>query len=213
MSSIPLETLLPPHHHSGGGTAFFSMVLMWLTMTIAMMTPTVLPWMLAFASFTEDVSLRRVGSFAAGYFIIWFGYSIVMSGAQMVLHASGWLPDGRLGSGIGGVVLIAAGVFQFLPFRNACLSHCRNPMTYFVSQWRNGPASGFRIGVSHGAFCLGCCWLLMATGFAMGVMNLAWMAALTVMIALEQILPRGDRLARVFGILFLALGCVLLIGR
>jgi predicted metal-binding membrane protein len=213
MSSIPLETLLDPHQHPAGGTAFLSMVLMWQIMTIVMMTPAVLPWMRAFVSFTEDGSLWRVGSFATGYFVVWFGYSVVMSVAQLALHASGWLPDGRLGSGLGGAVLISAGIFQFLPFRNACLSHCRNPMTYFLSQWRNGPRSGFRIGVSHGAFCVGCCWLLMVTGFAMGVMNLVWMAALTVMIALEQVLPRGDRLAKLFGILFVAFGCVIMFRR
>ena len=208
-----METLLDPHQHSAGWTAFLSMALMWLIMTIVMMTPAVLPWVRAFVSFTEDVSLWRVGSFAAGYFVVWFGYSVLMSVAQLALHAAGWLPDGRLGSGLGGAVLISAGIFQFLPFRNACLSHCRNPMTYFLSHWRNGPRSGFRIGASHGAFCVGCCWLLMMTGFAMGVMNLVWMAALTVMIALEQVLPRGDRLAKLFGILFVGFGCVIMFRR
>jgi predicted metal-binding membrane protein len=212
MSILSLETVFSPHHHSSGGIAILSMVIMWQAMTIAMMTPAVLPWMRAFATFTADFPARRIGSFAAGYFLVWLSYSVVMSIFQLALQRSGWLPDGRLGSGIGGVVLLSAGVFQLLPFKNACLSHCRNPMTYFLSQWRNGPRSGFGIGVSHGAFCLGCCWLLMMTGFAMGVMNLGWMAVLTVMIALEQIVPRGDRLARVFGILFVVFGCLLLIG-
>ena len=203
--------LAAPHHHQNGADSFFYTVMMWQAMMIVMMTPTVLPWMLALAAVTPDAALRRVGAFTAAYFVVWLSYSGAMSAAQLVLQGSGRLPDGKLAGMVAGTVLIASGIFQFLPFKNACLSHCRNPLTYFMSRWRNRPCGGFRLGLVHGAYCLGCCWLLMMTGFAMGVMNMVWMAALTVMIAAEQIVPRGNRLVPFFGTVLMAWGCVLVI--
>ena len=200
-----------PHHHQGSADSFIYTLMMWQAMTIVMMMPTVLPWMLALAAVTPNAALRRVGAFTAAYFVVWLAYSGVMSAAQLVLQGSGRLPDGKLGGMVAGAVLIASGIFQFLPFKNACLSHCRNPLTYFMSRWRNGPCGGFRLGLVHGAYCLGCCWLLMMTGFAMGVMNMVWMAVLTVMIALEQTAPRGNRLIPFFGTGLTAWGCLLVV--
>jgi predicted metal-binding membrane protein len=109
-----------------------------------------------------------------------------------------------------GAVLVASGVSQFVPLRQACLSHCRNPLTYFLARWRDGPAGGFRMGAVHGAFCLGCCWMIMLSGFALGVMNLAWMAVLTAMVCLEQLAPNGVWLGRAFGAGLAVWGLVLL---
>jgi len=130
--------LVAPYHHQSGADPFFYTVMMWQAMMIVMMAPTVLPWMLALAAVTPDAALRRVGAFTAAYFVVWLAYSGVMSAAQLVLQDSGRLPDGKLGGMVAGTVLIASGIFQFLPFKNACLSHCRNPLTYFMSRWRNG---------------------------------------------------------------------------
>jgi predicted metal-binding membrane protein len=103
-------------------------------------------------------------------------------------------------------VLIAAGAFQFMPLKGACLAHCRSPLGYFIARWQDGPIGGFRLGLSHGAYCLGCCWLVMLTALAMGVMNLAWMAVLTMIVALEQVAPGGIWLGRGFGVLLIAWG-------
>ena len=107
-------------------------------------------------------------------------------------------------------MLVSAGAFQFVPLKGACLAHCRNPLSYFLARWNNGPIGGFRLGVSHGAYCLGCCWLLMLTALAMGVMNLAWMAVLTVVVALEQVAPAGVWVGRAFGVVLIAWGAWLL---
>ena len=93
-----------------------------------------------------------------------------------------------------------------MPLKGACLAHCRSPLGYFIARWQDGPIGGFRLGLSHGAYCLGCCWLVMLTTLAMGVMNLAWMAVLTMIVALEQVAPGGIWLGRGFGVLLIAWG-------
>jgi predicted metal-binding membrane protein len=205
----------PPHAH---GHSFFSVVIMWQAMMVAMMSPAVLPWLLAFSRLQPHCgrhsrkSLGAIAAFASGYFVMWLIYSVGASFVQVALQRSGWLPlDGRIGGAGGSVVLILAGVFQMVPFRRACLRHCRNPLMFLLSRWRNGPAGGFRLGLSHGAYCVGCCWLLMLTGFAMGVMNIAWMAVLTVVVCVEQLAPRGERIGVVAGIGLAGWGLALLV--
>ena len=123
----------------------------------------------------------------------------------------GWLSHAHvLAAPLGAVVLIAAGLFQFAPARRACLTHCRNPLTHLLARWRGG-VSGFRIGLAHGAHCVGCCWALMATAFAVGVMNLWWMAALAAIAAIEQTAPHGDRVGGAFGLALAGWGVVLLV--
>src|SRR5206468_284506 len=109
-------------------------------------------------------------------------------------HAA-WLSGSHtLPRSVGALVLIGAGLFQFTAIKYACLRHCRNPLTYFLRRWRNGPPSGFRVGLEHGVFCVGCCWALMATTFAVGVMSVAWMVGLAAVSALEQLALKGDHL-------------------
>jgi predicted metal-binding membrane protein len=117
---------------------------------------------------------------------------------------------GKLPTSAAGIVLIAAGVVYFTPLSRSCLKHCRNPLTYFLSHWDNGSHGGFRFGVVHGAYCVGCCWALMFTGFAMGVMNMMWMALLTVIVCVEKLAPRGDRIAGVAAIGLIVWGALLL---
>jgi predicted metal-binding membrane protein len=195
----------PLHPHAGPATprGFLAAVVMWQAMMVAMMTPTVAPWVLAYARLVGEAPPgARLGppvTFAAGYFTIWLAYSIVAAAIQMALRTIG--PVGHEGPppALAGGVLLAAGAFQFAPIRQACLTHCRNPLSYLLARWRGGPPGAFRLGLGHGAYCVGCCWLLMLTGFAMGVMNLAWMALLTVMMAVEQSTPVGIAVGRTFG--------------
>lgn len=194
-----------PHAHGADLGAFVAAVVMWQAMIVAMMTPTVLPWLATYARLVapgdaSTATWRSIAGFAGGYFIVWLAYGIVAAGAQIGLQAAGLVGhDGAVPARAGGVVLLMAGGAQFLPARQACLTHCRNPLSYFLARWRNGPVSGFSLGVAHGAWCVGCCWLIMATGFAIGLMNLAWMALLTIVLAAEQTLPGGVWVGRVFG--------------
>jgi predicted metal-binding membrane protein len=183
-------------------------------MVVAMMTPTVLPWIAAFAKLSLPASGRwpfgPVTAFTGGYFLVWLGYSVSAAALQLLVQQAGWMTDGRVTAPLAGAVLVACGVSQIVPLRQACLSHCRNPLTYFLARWRDGPAGGFRMGAVHGAFCLGCCWMIMLSGFALGVMNLAWMAVLTAMVCLEQLAPNGVWLGRAFGAGLAVWGLVLL---
>jgi predicted metal-binding membrane protein len=201
-------TLSAPHHDHGAARGFFYAVAMWQVMVVAMMTPTVLPWITAFARMSTPGPLASVRgwapgptlAFTSGYFIVWLGYSAAAALLQLLAQQAGWMTGDRLTTFLAGMVLLGSGVSQFLPLKQACLSHCRNPLTYFLAHWRNGPIGGLRMGVVHGAYCLGCCWLVMLSAFALGVMNLAWMAVLTVVLCVEQLAPGGAWLGRAFGV-------------
>jgi len=210
------ESAATPHVHAPDWRSYASAVAMWQAMVVAMMTPTVLPWVSTFARLTArsgdgEPTALAVAAFPAGYFTIWLAYSAAAAAGQMALHQLGLLADDRVLAPLAGLVLILAGVSQFLPLKRACLAHCRNPLTYFLARWRNGPIGGFRLGVTHGAYCLGCCWLVMLSGFAVGLMNLGWMAALTVVLCLEQVAPGGERIGQVAGIAMAAWGVALIL--
>jgi predicted metal-binding membrane protein len=190
-------------------SAFAAAVLMWQAMMTAMMAPTVLRWLDAFAALAGS---RRAPAFLAGYFTVWLGYSVAAAGLQTALSRAGFLPHpgGRLPAAAGGAVLIVSGLVYFTPFSRACLRHCRNPLTYFLARWNNAPRGGFAIGLTHGAYCAGCCWAVMLTAFAMGIMNMLWMAFLTVLMCIEKLAPRGDRIGAIAAAGMVAWGLVLL---
>jgi predicted metal-binding membrane protein len=166
---------------------------MWFGMMTAMMAPSVWPWVLASRRFGINTLM-----FASGYLAAWAVYSIAAAALQLKLA-----PLPAIG---GAAVLILAGLFQFTAFKQACLTHCRNPLTYFVTRWRNGPAGGFRLGFGHGIFCVGCCWALMLTALAAGIAGTLWMALLTAAVFAEQVLRSGDRLSRLIGGILIAVG-------
>jgi predicted metal-binding membrane protein len=200
------------HPHGGHWSAatLWTAVVMWQAMMVATMTPTVAPWVGAYARLAGDaVGGRALGpsfAFAGGYFAIWLVYSVAAAFIQLVVTRAGLLPPAGPSPALAGTVLIAAGAFQFTSVKQACLSHCRNPLSYLLSRWRGGPPRAFRLGAAHGAYCVGCCWLLMLTGFAVGLMNLAWMALITLVLALEQAAPGGVWLGRLFGAALVAWG-------
>jgi len=210
------SVFLAPHRHELDGRSLVSAVIMWQAMMVAMMTPALLRWLMTFAVLTAGTGggasrLRPVAALASGYFVVWLCYSLGAAGIQIALQQMSLLQNGRVGASSAGVLLILAGLFQFAPLKRACLSHCRNPLTYLLSRWRGGPRGGFRLGIAHGAYCVGCCWLLMMTGLAMGVMNMAWMAVLTLVVGVEQVAPHGDRIAGALGIASAGWGLVLLL--
>ncbi len=210
LARMPGHAMMCPAHSALDARGFLISVAMWQAMMIAMMTPTVMRWLFAFASLGKPGGGGAL-SFGAGYFVVWLGYSVVAAALQMALQQTGFLEmSGKLPARAAGAVLIAAGVLHFTPLTRACLKHCRNPLTYFLARWKNGPPGGFRVGLTHGGYCVGCCWALMLTGFAMGVMNLAWMAALTVLMCVEKLAPGGERIGAAAAVGMAVWGGVLL---
>lgn len=189
---------------------------MWTVMMAAMMLPPSLPWVVTFARLSSGTALarrRRTAAFMAGYGAIWGAYALAAASVQVVLQQTGLMvaPGPALPTRVGGLVLLGVGVFQFLPVKAACLKQCRSPVSFFLASWRDGPGGAFRMGVGHGKHCLGCCWALMAAAFALGVMNLAWMAILTLVLCVEKLVPRGAELGRLAGVLAVLMGAWMLV--
>ena len=187
---------------------------MWWVMMVAMMLPAAAPVILlnAAAAPREGPAARvHSGWFLAGYLAAWGAFSLVAATLQLALERSGVLDQMTMGTGarwFSAAVLIAAGLYQLSPLKGACLSQCRNPAQFLVRNYRPGRAGALSMGVKHGAFCVGCCWLLMALLFVGGVMNLAWIALLTLLVAAEKLLPGGRWIAWATGALCIAWGAV-----
>jgi predicted metal-binding membrane protein len=132
---------------------------------------------------------------------------------QFTLHSLALLsPDMRAASPYAGAaLLIAGGIYQWLPVKQSCLAHCRSPLGFLSTSWREGRAGAVMMGVTHGAFCVGCCWMLMALLFVAGVMNLVWVAALSIVVLLEKVMPGGQWIARGLGIVLILSGVMLLV--
>lgn len=184
--------------------------LMWIVMMAAMMAPAALPITLVFLRLDRERGATRPGSgllFAAGYLAAWFGFALVATLVQWLLHRASLLHGMVMAAGpvLAGATLLVAGTFQLTPLKEACLSHCRTPMGFLLGHWRPGPSGAFRMGLHHGTYCLGCCWALMLIMFAAGVMSVAAMAVLTVFILAERVLP-GRWATRFPGVLLIAWG-------
>jgi predicted metal-binding membrane protein len=189
---------------------------MWAVMMAAMMLPSASPMLLLFSRISADRGGRgnrstSVGFFAAGYLSIWVAFSAIAALLQWILHSSAVLsPDMRAASPlVSAAILVAAGVYQLLPIKQSCLGHCRSPLDFLTTSWREGRGGAAMMGITHGMFCVGCCWMLMGLLFAAGVMNLLLVAALSATILLERIHSSGARLARIIGLLLIGAGIVL----
>ena len=179
---------------------------MWWVMMVAMMVPAAAPTVLLYA---RSARPPHSGAFLTGYLLCWLGFSILAVALQFALEAAGRLAHMGMALSsprLAGVLLIAAGLYQFTPLKSACLNHCRSPAHWLSRHYRPGRTGALRMGLSHGAYCLGCCWMLMLVLFVVGVMNLAWIAALTSLVAAEKLLPRGRIIARIGGFLFVVWG-------
>jgi predicted metal-binding membrane protein len=177
---------------------FAPRLLMWAVMMVAMMLPSAAPMLLTFAAVTRNRRCAErpyvpVTVFAAGYLAIWCLFSLVAAVGQWLLHRAALLSPMMASSSVmlAGLLLLAAGLFQFTPLKKSCLTRCRAPLDFIMTRWREGSAGAFSMGIEHGAFCAGCCWALMALLFVLGVMNILWIAILTIVVALEKILPRA----------------------
>jgi len=202
-----------------GPAELFFLFLMWSVMMAAMMIPSVSQVVLLYARYVRTKGdggrvVHLTGLFVLGYLASWTGFSILATLAQWGLHEAALISPMMVSTSpvLGGVILIAAGVFQWTPLKHACLSHCRSPVGFLVSEWRDGGAGAFVMGLRHGTYCVGCCWLLMAVLFVTGVMNLLWIAAIAAFVLIEKLVPSGEWVGRVAGILLAGYGLWIIIG-
>ena len=189
---------------------------MWAVMMVAMMLPTAWPMVRTFAVLsTRGSDARgRTTAFVGAYLLVWAGFSLGITFLQWALQAADWVtPMMALRSpAVAGALLIAAGIYQFTPLKQACLATCRTPLAFLMTEWRPGLSGAWRMGLRHGVLCAGCCWLLMALLFVLGVMNLAWIAVLAAFVLLEKTWPKLRWLSAAGGTALIIWGTVLLAG-
>ncbi len=200
------------------GGDFALMFLMWSVMMIGMMLPGATPMILLFAMVNRQKReaghpFVPTGAFALGYAGAWVSFSLLATIGQWTLHGAALLSPMLVSTSaiLAGALFIAAGIYQLTPLKHACLKNCRSPLHFIMTRWRSGSAGALRMGLEHGAYCVGCCWFLMGLLFVLGVMNLLWVAALTILVLVEKAAPRGEMTARVSGAAMLAGGLTLLI--
>lgn len=207
--SAPIVQLMMPKSAAWTGLEFFAVWAMWAVMMGAMMLPSAIPMVRAYQSVVTRNASENFGPyFVWGYLVVWCLYSLAVTGAQWLLQASAVLtPMLVLSDGvIAGMVVILAGVVQWTPLKNACLEKCRTPLGFLITEWRKGATGGFQMGLKHGAVCVGCCWALMAVLFVLGVMNIFAIAAVTCIVAAEKILPKGEVIAKLGGVVLVVWG-------
>lgn len=186
----------------------------WTLMMAAMMLPSMTPVVSLYDRMRAGHALSRVatGAFVAGYLALWSAAGLAAYGAVKAADALaggtfGWHDAGRP---VAGAVILLAAVYQLTPLKERCLRHCRSPLGFLLGHWRAGRAGALRMGVVHGTWCLGCCWALMATLFAVGLMSLGWMAFVAALIAVERLAPGGDRTRYAVAAALAVLGLALL---
>ena len=191
--------------------------LMWWTMMIAMMLPSAAPTILLHARSAAhgNPAVRpATASFLFGYLAAWAGFSWLATLLQMILGQAGLVGPLRMASQshrLSGAILLAVGLYQLSPVKEVCLNHCRNPAGFLIRHYRPGSLGAMRMGLVHGTYCIGCCWLLMALLFVGGVMNLVWIALLTLIVAGEKLLPIGRILPLISGVFCVVWGMAILL--
>lgn len=211
LHTAPAHALLG-HGRTGpwGLSELLFAALLWAVMVIGMMLPSASPMLLMFASFSRrrlhSDPLTSTAMLAAGYLVVWIAYSGAAVAVQASLQRAAMIsPTGVIASPqLAALLLLVAGIFQFTPLKRACLAKCRTPMGFIIHEWRPGRTGALVMGLRHGAYCVGCCWALMALMLVLGVMNLAWMAALTAFGLLEKIAPAPLWTGRIAGIALIA---------
>jgi len=208
--SLCQATALPGASWDAGGFAIVA--LMWGAMTLAMMLPSAAPMILTYAEIAETAARKHeriVSPFtlAAGYAVVWLGFAAAATLAQFLFTRAAWLDTGMASaSGLfSGATFIGAGVYQFSALKHACLTQCQSPFPFFFVHWQTTARGVFRLGMKQGLYCLGCCWAMMLMMFAVGVMNVIWMAGLGALMTIEKIGP-GKRFTHILGAALVAIG-------
>jgi predicted metal-binding membrane protein len=203
-----------PHQQMAGmaPTPLPALVAMWWVMMAAMMLPSAAPTILLYARVRQqrggDSAIPDSAVFLAGYLLVWLAFSVAAALAQQRLTGAAMrISDASAQAAL----LFAAGAYQLSPLKTACLRECRSPAAFLARHWRPGVSGAVRLGVLHGAWCLGCCWALMALLFVGGVMNIAWVLLVAGLVAVEKLLPRGPWVARASGAAMLIWGALILL--
>jgi predicted metal-binding membrane protein len=191
---------------------------MWWVMMLGMMLPGAAPIILTFDAVQRRKQARAeayvpTAMFVAGYLLVWGAFSVAATAAQWALQQAALLSPmlAPVSPVLGGILFVLAGIYQFSPLKNACLSHCRSPFAFVLNDWRDGWIGALCMGAGHGLYCLGCCWALMALLFAVGVMNLLWVAAIAAFVFAEKLLPGGLWVSRLGGGAMAAFGVWLMV--
>jgi predicted metal-binding membrane protein len=215
MAAMGQDMVMPPM----GANDLLLLLAMWWIMMIGMMLPSAAPMILTFAAINRGRRARRqpytpTMLFTSGYLLAWGGFSVAATLAQWTLEQASLLSPMAMkitSPLLGGLLFIAAGIYQLTPLKTACLRSCRSPFDFVVNHWRDGAGGALRMGFSHGLYCLGCCWILMALLFAVGAMNLIWIAALAAVVLVEKLFPGGVWIGRIGGLVLIAWGVRLVI--
>jgi predicted metal-binding membrane protein len=193
------------------------MVTMWAVMMAAMMLPSAVPMVLTYDRLDRGSPLGQGGSaalFVAGYAVVWSGFAVGAAGLQWVLQTMA-LVDGMgeaTQRGLASLLLVGAGAFQFSPVKRRSLGACRTPMGFLTTSWRDGRAGALRMGLHHGSLCLRCCWALMTLLFVLGVMNLFWVALLSIFVLAEKVSRRGETISLIGGLVMIVWGIGAILG-
>lgn len=216
MPGMDMADMAMPHPQPWEFADVLLLFVMWAVMMVAMMTPSAAPMILMFAMIhrkRREAERPGVGTgvFLVGYLVVWTASAALATLAQWGLHSAALLSPAMASQSplLGGVLLIAAGVFQWTPLKNACLAQCRSPLSFLMTEWREGTIGALVMGVRHGAYCVGCCWMLMGLLFVAGVMNLVWVAAIAAFVLIEKVVA-GERISRIAGVVFVAAGLLLM---
>jgi predicted metal-binding membrane protein len=213
---LSAQNMTMPMVASWSARDYFFTFAMWSVMMVGMMSATAAPVLLLFSGMLKSRNGRALDEavilFGVGYLIVWVGFSALAALTQLALHNAAMLsPSMATTSSIfGGVVLLLAGAYQLTPAKRACLRECQSPLGFLMSNWREGPKGALLMGLKHGKYCLGCCWALMCVLFVVGVMNLAWVAALTAFILIEKFGRGGFYVARLSGLAMIAAGILVM---
>jgi predicted metal-binding membrane protein len=182
---------------------------MWWTMMMAMMLPTAAPAILSYGAIARNIEKAGpMSAFVAGYAAVWSAFSAAAVALQIVtadlIPLTGMMAV--ISKTVGGGLLVAAGLYQFTPLKHACLKHCQSPFFYIAHHWQNGAGGAWRMGLSHGAFCTGCCWVLMLLLFYGGVMELTWIVGLALYVGAEKLIPAKFHVDKITGAALTAWG-------
>ncbi len=203
-----------------GAAAFALTFAMWWVMMLGMMLPSATPTIMTFATMARRQRAQGqrfvpVSVFTVGYLLVWGAFCVAATLLQWSLDQAALLSPtlATNSAAIGGALFVLSGLYQFTPLKYACLRQCRSPFAFLLNHWRDGWQGALRMGWQHGLYCLGCCWVLMALLFAVGVMNLVWVAVIAAFVFAEKLLPGGVWIGRIAGVLMLAFGVRLMLVR
>lgn len=209
MESMAMPELMPVWSPS----YFFVILLMWLIMMIAMMLPSAAPMILLHATMSRrsrelGQALPATGIFVLGYVTVWMAFCLAATLIQWALASAALLSPAMVttSKGMAASILISAGIYEWTPFKRSCLRHCQSPLAFLLDNWRGGAWGNLTMGMRHGGYCLGCCWMLMLLLFAGGVMNLRWIAALALIVLVEKMASGRSWVARALGAVLMLWG-------